>query len=509
MFIMELDETKFNLGRVLVALDLENKILQNLTEYNIPDRIAIAKGVLAGYLEDGEWEKVVSLVYDSSPVNALLERTDREKLKNDILESAQKNNQNLINRKTKNLLCKFGEMNLMYQLAINADFNFEDTESLINSASSVLSEKEKLEGYRVLFARAENWNDQDSIVRRIVETNNKMVITETYENLLKKKDPHFESAVILALADKEKKKERWTAIVRMFSDQIERNYQLYLLSKEHNFPLTREEQEKLRDNAVGQISIDSFTPKRGERIDLFQRVWSEDQELRVAWAKKHRNNYPNEAYKIFVKEGYEGNERLVTVVQGLQTSKIEVSEIQSSDLDKILQGEDLGLKVKIARFREDKELLRELSKEYQKLNDLEVQREAYALWLAGNGDLNDESFKSLRETLINAELGKDSPYFSWLLNNDTEGCRQVYDKLLPTKPGKAYEIARNKLCDDILVSKARERIVEVNNPKRVYDYFKGKEDQIGIDLAVTVLAKMYDITEDMFAKYLDVKEEIK
>ncbi len=506
----------FNIGRGLVYLGKERKVLdKDFSQQELREKKELFAGIIQGYLETGGWNTAVGLIYGKR-LEGLFDK-DRQRLREDLLHFAKEKKVTRINPGTLEKLIENYEYNLIYDLLVNVDLEGETTLKLVEALEEkqIFSSERQLQVYRI--AKACKDLDSKKLMGGLLygahQTKNNELITEMYYDLLacgkRIEDDDLVLLVEVAKADPSLRQERMLELAKRFLDKVSVGLQLYEEVTKYKEGLREVEKKRLLESAAQNSSLERrMEPpehRRGEKVT--------DPLLRLAWAKKAAKSEPALAYKIFKEQAYFGLEALESAKSGLSVlleankspnrtfpRSIPVRALRSEEIEGIYSDADVEIKRAIALELKDNNRLLELSKEYLEKGCVE---EAYDLYVAGEGNLEEPHVSVMREVIIKKSLEKSASFSVYLFPKDEIGQRRWYEAVFERSPEVAYKIALD-LKDDALVSRAREGLLK-GSPSAALHVFSSPlrdKDEIGINEVVTKVAKQLDLNPEVFLPYL-------
>ena len=133
-----------NLGRAVTSLGLDSDFLSKggLEGFSVPEKSQLVKGIVDESLKRGRWQAVLAMIYGGFSNVDILYDGDRSKLKNGILESAQRCPGSLT-EKTITALKDKGEQEFLFRLATEAPVDYETLGFIGNSIGNYLSDPEQ------------------------------------------------------------------------------------------------------------------------------------------------------------------------------------------------------------------------------------------------------------------------------------------------------------------------------------------------------------------------------
>lgn len=497
---MQLNPEKVKEGRFLASLKLEQRILADGVLPNSPaeDRFSLVKGILTGLLEKGRWEEALGLVYGNTPVRALFDG-DWSSFRQQAIEAIQRGKEDYVSSATIKALIEKKETELLYHLALGRSqgrVRIDHNDSIY----SVLHQND-LPRYRQLqIHHAEKELQEGNLLgaaQHFEDAGEKARALELYEKILENPQENWDKAFQAAYKFENRRKRLAGVVQKALSDDQKLKdhrfvQSLHELCKKEYLYLPPEDQAKLEEARV----ITSATP-----------LEHSTPEQQLLWAKTHVHDSPQTAYLVFKEQKYEGPEILPAVKRGLQqplrehdNQKLDIRTVTPEHLRAVYAEMPLELQVNIAYHLKDQPELRRLSKTYLEQGNL---NRAYQLWVHGDGDLHDWSFRELRARLIEAGLQEryGSSSFSFFLHpTDQEGYQKVVGAILDTRPETAYELAQQSRQEP-LIQRTREVLLQ-RGPERAFDLFQRRNDPEGVTMALQTLAQKYELPLATVEKYV-------
>lgn len=505
---MEFDLQKVNEGRLLTALSLEDRVLANgvLPQHTLLERASMVKGILTGLLEQGNWQHAVTLVYrDGGLVRGLFDG-DWEGFRQGVLESARREKPEYIGEEIVKALLHHKEADLVYRLAMELPLRGAETERIINELGKEITPAQRHDAYASLGRRYLAGNDYQEAYRCFKAAEDDASIDTLYALLLEKKKGHylFDLLLLTAQHSKEKERERVEQVLQkvlpllpdngknaLFHPFSHAGKELYALQKKFKFPLSVREQQLLQADAIRRMS--SYAVKE-----------CDDQELKIAWARKNFTDSPGTAYAIFQQTRQTGPEVLKAVRAGLERpwkgdrdqEKLSPQDIKETQLRAVYNSVTLGSKVAIALHLKDNKQLCFLSRTFRAKKEYQ---QAYSLWVQGHGDLESPYITEIRQQLIDKGIAENYLPIHTFDLGDRPGLLQLYHAVIETKPDVAYGLAK-KVQDESLLQRARETVVR-QSPAKGLKFFRSENDSTGLEIAVTALAHTFSVPKELVEQY--------
>jgi hypothetical protein len=504
---MELNEAKINLGRVLAALGREDELKTKnaLVQGHTIDRMAFAKGLLKGLLEKGDWETAVNTLYKPGPMYDLFDG-DWSGFEQDVLDSVKRvgltSNIDAERHSIRNLRDR-GMTTLLYKMATEVpcvgDPSYDPRESILKEISDAISDDDKKQAYNTWGAEAREQGRWQKAWEYFSSAENEAAIDELCDELIPQAEKHLLTLMYMVkgghlgrkikkryhrmIFDQVMKQDKLEEVIR-FNNQAE---WMYLFSK--SVELTPEKQDELTEIAAARMGHSDVLKMKDDKLSL-------------AWAKKNAEKHPNDAYRIFVKQGYEGVETFWAARRIYTHSP---SKVQKRDLRAICASfASVYDKMQFAREVNDDDIYIAVSKECEAQGEL---TRAYDFWISGNGDLTDPFINDVRERIVQGVVQENErSQFSmhgltgWLNDEDEAGHTQLYHMLFERFPADAYHLARN-LGDKKLVRDARQMMVTLS-PERALSSFINFDDKKGFKLAEAAVLEKYSITQEALREYI-------
>jgi hypothetical protein len=491
---MAVDE---NFGRLAVDLGLEDRVLSGtvLADKSISEKSAVATGIVDRMLEKN-WRLAVELrfgkgrpariLYDGKDFDARLAEAIQPK---DFSEKPQYDTGIA-------LLAENGKTAVIRAVAMKEGMPARFAYELLVKAG--LSEDALIEDVVLLGKRVQQESPQDAY-ELFQRANANGAIVALYECLAK--DFRIENVKLLIEIAKlyfhwDEKSERLQSVVLNALEYPEKAAEcaklLYDTVKDERISLPKDKIKTLR----------YLTAKNLGLHDLMKYT---DDDLKLVWAQEHWTALPDEAYGIFVGNGYEGREVIPCVRRVLSKKKDYIPRnITQEHLKKALSGlpeKDYDLRVCVARAVGDKVELARVGRIFAGLVGKE--RRAYALLFESGAKENDADVNALRLSLIEESLkeahgGRNASVdFGWIHPRDNKGYEQAYTILIQDGGAKhAYLIAAER-HDAQKIEEARKAILSMNTPLESLLFFHQREDADGVDKAAIQVAEEYGITADL------------
>jgi len=488
-----------NLGRAVASLGLDSEFLSRggLEDFSVPEKSQLVNGIVDENLKRGRWQAVLAMVYgDFSNVNILYDG-NRSKLKDRILESAQKCPGSLT-EKTMTILKDKGEQELLFRLATEAPFDYETLGFLTHSIGNYLSDSEqgtqRTKKLNLVLGRAafEHKNLEEAL-EYFEKVENTEGIGEIFEAVISGKEISDEYSrgdigERAALADPTQRESRLKRLVlRAIRKRNINPWKAFQIFKKYDVPLSLLEKSILYNRAAERVSIQDVKE-------------ANDSELNLRCAKKNIDSNPRDAYPILNKEEPDGEDVLRAAISGIKCEKeyhgLSLDKISDAHLKKLLSKAPFDVRVEIAGYFKDEKALRNLSREALKEGNLD---KAYNLWIEGKGNLEDPDISKVRTKLI---IGKVSGSERFFLDfrKDPIGAVEYYDALMKAKNVReAYEIALN-LKDEERTQRTREKMLEGDLEKTLsfFTDFGGEaKDRKGIELIAEKVAETHNVPTEL------------
>lgn len=500
------------LGKALTMLHLEDKFLQNgeLSNYSLSERGKIANDIISEKLSRGRWDSVIRMMYGGFGKADALYDGDRNKLREDIVNSALEHWDNHIDNNLIGVLRKAGENDILFNLATKLPLKYEqfleirrgiDNDYFKNSEGGVEKEKILTEVQsKLAFAEGK----YGEALRSFLEIGNSAGIDKFFKVVLSSNRYYGElnlpSVEEVALSDPSKKESRLRKLVMSFSSGAIRPLEALELQRKYNLKLSPKENEKIRGKIAKELS----------RYDLEKSLPKNESELRLLWAKEHAKSEPAKAYQIFNEQNYIGKEMNSAIISGLKLERrnnqeraLDVRGVEENKLREVYPFVPFEVKVNIASHLNDKKSLIKLSKVANKNGELE---KAYRLFVEGGGNLQDEYIDSIRKKIIKKDVEEHPGFLSFLDKSDKIGMIEAYKALIKSSNGKdkgnlrrAYEFAR-LLADEEMIQETRKLMISFS-PSWALDCFKSSlggisPDEVGQDNVLSEVASSSGIDKD-------------
>ena len=496
-------------GAAIQELGLANEFLANgeLQNYRLIERGQIANSVISKKLEMGDWKTVIRMMYgDFGKAEALYEG-NRDELEDKIVKSAEQYPHRCISDEV-NALEQSGSRGLLFRLATTLPLNYDDFTEILchdNTWDFIRQDSSRKKTFYQLAAeKALKEGKIHEAFDHFKRNGDKQGIEIIFEQAISDDAHHsiYDSmrwVVDTALEDPEKKQERLKRVITRFSS--ERPLQCFQLYQDHNVDLESTELKKLRDNVTENAEEYHFGSDR-ELKDA-------DLELKLAWAKKHADDNPKAAYRIFCQQDYQGTQLMRSVIAGLQMERhnnehrsLSFRGINEDHLEIAYGIAPFGLRVSIAYHQQDSKRLKQLSKE----SSPENRNQAYRMWFDAFGDPDDSHIQRLRIEII--EEGVESGFIS-LHHSDQKGNELAYKAVIDSNPKDvrwAYKFATDS-GNISLVQRAREEFIKLY-PARAIETFQSAQDSVGVDYAIKVIAEKHNTNQgqlrNLVEKYASV-----
>jgi len=492
-----------DLGRAVTSLGLDFDFLSKggLKDFSVPEKSQFINGIVDENLKRGEWQAVLALIYKDCSNVSMLYDGDRSKLKDRILESAQRCPGTLA-EKTITTLKDKGEQELLFRLATEAPFDYETLGFLTNSIGNYLCAPEqgtqRTKTLSLVLGRAafKHKKFQDAL-KHFEEVENTEGIEKIFEAVVSGEEVPYHSREDIgeraALADPTQKESRLKKLVLGAIRKRNINpWEAFQIFKKYDVPLSLLERSILYNRAAEKISTHEI-----EEVN--------DSELSLRWAKKHTDSDPREAYPILNKEEPNGEDVLKAAISGIKYDRdsrkreyygLSLDKISDAHLKKLLSKAPFDIRVKIAGHFKDEKTLRNLSKEALKAGNL---NEAYDLWIEGKGNPKDLDISKVRTKLITGKVSGSERFF---LNfrEDPVGAVEYYDTLMNAGDFKeAHEVALN-LGDEERTQRTREKMLEGDLEKTLSffaDFGGEAKDRKGIEQVAEKTAETHNVPTEL------------
>ncbi len=511
--MVKIDQEKVKLGKVLVELDLERRIIEGgILPLSPPDeRASVVRGIISGLLKKGSCEYALHLVYGNGTINALfdgafadfkqefiksLKREERWGCGIRVLLSRQWAPDELYQLATQTTVPKEEALNILSELANNKQITEEQKQKAFNIWAEYMLQKGNPYRAYELFSKAEN----------------KERIAQLYTNLLENiSKTNLDTLVYVAQDDSENKRSRLTTICRkVLADKK-------LQSAEIQYSKIGKFLHKYVDDMdLSKEESDALTALAAEQMTHYDIERNTEPKLKQAWALTHIAEEPKDAYRILKELNYKGSELLVAARTYLRDQanthnlREAIAEIPGKILLQLYEEMPLDVRIGIATHLNDKKTLQELSKEVHVTKRDEY--DAYNLWILGGGSYTDSYVRELRKTMLEKRIkeskeGKRKGVWTSLGEYDREGHIEAYDALVEDFPETAYGLASH-IKDEERKQKAREYMVR-ESPRDALRKFEVCKDNTGIAMATATLAEQYKVNKDDLARLIQLPEEKK
>jgi len=494
---MQLDETKVNEGRLLAAINLEGKLLEDATLQKKPfmERIALTKGLLQGIFERGDWISALNLAYTTGPIANLIDGNHEEILLWTITSAQQKKEDVYIYNGLERIFLKQWTRDHVFRFLTSVPINYneyanwfkvhemhftDEQKEIINNQLGTIALENKEYLSACSFFRKAGKNEK---IKEIQESLINQLNTENARNIIG-----------LFLYDIAEKPLVERLVKKMFTlDQEKELHNVYALQKKYGLELSTEEKEK-----VAQARLEEMNKWDVEK--------ESDPAVQLAWARKHGWKEPEIAYDILCEQHYQGKERLDLVQKiisekhfGYTTPKNIYGRFERDELYAVFDELPITHQERIARYFDDKEKMRQVSKKLAEYGEKKTHiQQAYYLWNEGEGASDDHFVKELRKELY----AKQNNELLWLHPKDVFGQVEAYYRVIDTDPKSAYELARN-IHNNALLEHARDKFIQ-QSPEQAWQYFthleystqlenKKKRDETGEELALKQLGEKYHL----------------
>jgi hypothetical protein len=492
------------LARTLINLGIDYTFLKNGELQQLPRdaRGRVVDEMVNQRLNAGRWQSVVEMIWGGVGKADVLYGGSLEELRERIIDSIKLSPQQGIEGRVLEMLRERQESELLYGIAMVSERNFP-FDSIESTITPLFADPETgAERKREFHARAadsylERGNYQSALGHfKVIQDFDG--VTDVFEKGLaeitsKKYSEEETKRVVLdaALYSPEHKDERLKRLVLTGLTQ-EKGISLesaFKLFREHSVPLTEEERNALYETAAERFSRHDIAEwkrtggiRSEERVDI-------DPVLSLLWARKHAGEEPDESYRIFKDQDYEGSEVLMAVQRGLEIGlehpheeyarSLSPHNVKPEHLRAVYPRVPLRLRRNIAMLlRDDKdfnyeESLQQLSREAEERGNLEL---AYDCWSLGGGD--EKRLRRIRSNLIerdikyaNEERFSGRPSFFFLDRKDCSGYRHAIDALLEASPSAKYPFAFLEKAHELSMFQGteeqartiRERMVEIDS----------------------------------------------
>lgn len=536
------DGEESRLGNALTILGLEDKFLVNgmLANFPLAERGRIAQQIIDEKLRLGKWERVIEMIYGGFGKADALFEGDRDALNERIVASARDRPRNGVTESVLTALIKADQHDLVFRLAVVAEEKYEFFRDVVQRIPRAYfkdpeqGKQRELAANRIGSEKALAEGRYDCALKHFAEVNDSEGIMQLFNMAIAADSSTVSFGLLeaIAVADPSQKMSRLQTIVKRElsskADEVKegnglprvpspRFSYLYKLVREHNLSLTDEQKVLLRERVVEELGEYSITRDR----------FAEDTALQLLWARKNATSNPKKAYELFSRLGYEGEELILAVQEGLKlrygecnrnvNGALIVDQVAEEHLRRASSNDlPFDVQVQIASHLKNKPSLQSLSREARERNEFD---DAYHLWVAGEGDLDGEYIASLRARLIEEELKSEYPNVDghFLASKDTAGTIQAYDALMEQQRTQgerridrllkaAYNLAIN-MGDEERTQRTREAMFAIN-PDEALEVFKrgsreGERDKKGIAYIVDTVASAYGVEPSTLGKLVE------
>jgi len=499
------DYDPINLGRAVTSLGLDFDFLSKggLEGFSVPEKSQLVNGIVDENLKRGKWQAVLALIYKGYSNADVLYDGDRSKLRDRILESAQRCPGSLA-EKTITILKDKGEQELLFRLATEAPFDYETLGFLKNSIGDYLSDPEQRAQRTktlnlVLGNAAFKHKNFEHALRYFEEVEDTEGIGKIFEATVSGKEISYEYSrgdIVerAALADPTQKERRLKRLVLAAIRKRNINpWKAFQIFKKYDVPLSLLERSILYNRAAEKIS----THEIEEANDL---------ELSLLWAKKNTDSDPPEAYLILNKEEPDGKDVLKAAISGIKCEReydrLSPDQISVIHLKKLLSKAPFDIRIKIAGYFKDEEALKSLSRKALANGNLD---EAYNLWIEGKGNLEDPDISKVRTKLITGKVSGSERFFLDF-RKDPVGAVEYCDALMNAGDFReAHEVALN-LKDEERAQRTREKMLEGDLEKTLSffaDFGGEAKDRKGIEQVAERVAETHNVPTELVREIIE------
>ncbi len=545
-----------NLGRAITSLGLEDKFLADgaLSDFTLLERAEIANEIISEKLNFGRWESVVQMIWGGLGKADALYDGNKDTLKKGILESAKKQTELKSESsdscaKSIETLAKKGEYDFIFNLMTSMpNLGYDDFIKMCQYLPATHFEGD--EGAqrkdtlgKVAGEKAMRERKYDSALINFEQVGNEDAIEEIFNEVIKpetKSSRDYSRVGILEeiamRGDHEKREER---LRKMFSGYIAGELEMEVVKAFNLFkpiPLSEGERAALYDAVAKKVSIFELKPRESEFHGGKREAKIQDSELALLWARKHAEKDPDDAYSIFLEQGYTGEEVLTAVVTGITLNErgrekhsngLDLEDIKPEHLREVYAVLPFNLQIRVSQHLKDKTELARLSQVAKTQGDF---RNAYDLWVSAGNGFEGEYMDSLRQTLIRKEIEENlkenfgRPSFYFLDGLDSRGHTQAFDALMEVAQGERRDIFLSAAHDlaykhdsEGRLERVRQEMVslDLNWALRIFKrekYMSGTEtkkmsDPVGFDYALGIVAEKTGVKKEQLSplieKYLD------
>ncbi len=495
---MQLDESKVNESRLLAALGFEKTVFDTYTFQTQPvtDRIALARGIIQGVFDRGDWIYALKLTYETSPIAHLFDG-NHDEIVSWAITSAQQEDKVYFHKELEHVFSKHWTGDQIVLFLTSTPLHYQDTEYRLwfDNYKEKFTDEQKKHIHTLMGESAlsdENYGEACNFFKKAEKPER---IKEIQEKLIENRNPENALQVLHLVTNYPAEKQLVEKLVRniLVRGTIEELAEVYDLERKYELTLPSDEKEKI-------------AKARLQQMQKWQ-VEKEDPAVQLAWAKIHREE-PELAYDIMRKQNYQGIERVHAVKEIIAGRNFGVSSLEHvlgmferDEVYAVFNEVPIVHQSKIARFFGDKEKLKEVSKKYAShASEKKEILTAYNLWIDGEGAADDVFVKELREDLYK----EYNNAMCWLNNKDVFGKVEAYYRVIDTNPKSAYELALS-IPNNALLEYARQKFVQQSPEKAWREFHRSDKDKEGRELAEKLLSEKYHLPFDKVSDLLKNK----
>jgi len=471
------DYDPINLGRAVTSLGLDFDFLSKggLEGFSVPEKSQLVNGIVDENLKRGKWQAVLALIYKGYSNADVLYDGDRSKLRDRILESAQRCPGSLA-EKTITILKDKGEQELLFRLATEAPFDYETLGFLKNSIGDYLSDPEQRAQRTktlnlVLGNAAFKHKNFEHALRYFEEVEDTEGIGKIFEATVSGKEISYEYSrgdIVerAALADPTQKERRLKRLVLAAIRKRNINpWKAFQIFKKYDVPLSLLERSILYNRAAEKISTHEI---------------------------EEANDY--------------GKDVLKAAISGIKCEReydrLSPDQISVIHLKKLLSKAPFDIRIKIAGYFKDEEALKSLSRKALANGNLD---EAYNLWIEGKGNLEDPDISKVRTKLITGKVSGSERFFLDF-RKDPVGAVEYCDALMNAGDFReAHEVALN-LKDEERAQRTREKMLEGDLEKTLSffaDFGGEAKDRKGIEQVAERVAETHNVPTELVREIIE------
>ncbi len=491
---IEFDEHAVCLGRAVVAIGVEDKVLSNglFVEQDLLQRSSIVHGILEGILARGDWQVAVRLVHEQGVVKGLFDG-DYARFYANVVGSAEKVG-GPIHDSTMDVLLrdtKHGGPDVLYQVALRSDMKREELRKVFSKVQGHLDVDKRRGFYRHLGSLAVADGEFGHAASYYRDAGDTQAVHALFGRMLERPSHNLYQLLGIAKADGDRVRD---ILVRAARDPelTDKHCALHIYREAEKARIVFDEPDRKR---VVALMIDALS---------YGEIGTHKSDVCLAWALGHVSTDAGTAYEIFRGQNYAGVERDEAVITGIergyrhsQSSHYELHPfgVDRTDLERVYDRLSIEARAAVARvIGLPQARFQALSREFAAAGS--VQR-AYCLWMEGEGSVEDSYLIGLRDTLIDTSLADArrssfaSPSTHWLHHLDAVGHGIMYDRAVDEFPDVAYDLAR-RIKDEDRVLRSRSCMIAAS-PEDALRTFRNKGDDVGTNMALSTLAEKYHV----------------